>query len=75
MNAANKIYFNRKLYSLKSVETAAEIYREFAQFKIIKNRKYIAVEVDITDNAAGNGQIINEFENYALLLNIKHVGN
>ncbi len=75
MNLVNKIHFNKKLYSLKSVETTAEIYQEFARFKIVNGKKYIDIEVDITDNEESSEQIIDEFKNYALLLNINHAGN
>lgn len=70
MNSINKIHFNKKLYSLKSVETAAEIYHEFAQFKITNDKKYICVEVDITDDGQDREQVIDEFKNYALFLNV-----
>lgn len=75
MSPANKIRFNKKLYSLKSVETAAEIYEEFARFKIVNGEKYLGVEVDIADNGEDSGQITDEFKNYVLFLNINHAGN
>ena len=75
MNPVSKIYFHKKLYSLKSVETAAEIYREFAQFKIVNGKQYIDIKVGVMDDEEDSEQIIDEFKNYVLCLNITHAGN
>lgn len=75
MNPANKVCFNKKFYSRKSIEAAAKIYHEFAQFKIADGGKYIDVEVDVADDEEGSEQIVDEFKNYALLLNINHADN
>lgn len=66
------IKFNQKIYGFKAVKSAADAYKDLANFEIKKKGKYI--EVCLKNAGKNNLEILeDEFSNYVLFINSKSV--
>lgn len=57
--------FNRKLYPVKAVKAAMEVFADTATLSMRKDGEYSVVAIE-TDPPEDLGEILGEFENYVL---------
>jgi hypothetical protein len=64
------IKFNKSFYSLESVKSACDQFREEAFFEVSNFGNYHRVTVRTNDKHSDFTDVLDEFRNYVLFLNI-----
>ncbi len=70
MKKDSELKFNINIYSFKGLESAVNLYKDFAKFEINIKKKYFEVGVSLIDKEMNFEEIENEFKNCVLFMSI-----